>query len=266
MLETTGNYVADRPLPFAMREMQSLLTRRGAWIGVISIGLVLGIAGPFGTEEVLRLAPRLAYWLVVALVTFFSGSFVSYLVEALARSWGLPPWARIALTGGMIGILVTVEILLLNWASFGLSPGHDGYALPLLVNAVAVSLVITVALYFLFNEATGDAGDEGTPAILSRLPLEKRGRLIALSVSDHYVEVITTRGRELVLMRLSDAIRETAPEAGLQVHRSHWVALHGVTAARRDGARAILTLEGGEELPVSRTYLPAAKEAGLLPG
>ncbi|MCB1397271.1 MAG: LytTR family transcriptional regulator, partial [Rhodobacteraceae bacterium] len=85
-----------------------------------------------------------------------------------------------------------------------------------------------------------------------------------LSVQDHYVEVVTTRGRELLLMRLSDAIAETEGCAGLQVHRSHWVALDQVQAAHRDGARAVLTLSDGREIPVSRTYVPAAKEAGLL--
>jgi hypothetical protein len=37
---------------------------------------------------------------------------------------------------------------------------------------------------------------------------------VALSVEDHYVRVRTTRGEEMILMRLSDAIRETAPETG----------------------------------------------------
>ena len=44
----------------------------------------------------------------------------------------------------------------------------------------------------------------------------------------NYVEVWTERGTHLVLMRLSDAIRETAGENGLQIHRSHWVALGAV--------------------------------------
>lgn len=38
---------------------------------------------------------------------------------------------------------------------------------------------------------------------------------------DHYGEVTTSEGAELPLMRLSDAIIEAAPVAGLQIHRSH---------------------------------------------
>ena len=87
---------------------------------------------------------------------------------------------------------------------------------------------------------------------------------MSLSVQDHYVEVTTTKGRELILLRLGDAMAEVGETAGLQVHRSHWVATDQVTAARRDGARAILTMSDGRDIPVSRTYVPAIKEAGLL--
>ena len=98
------------------------------------------------------------------------------------------------------------------------------------------------------------------------MPLDKRGPLISLSVQDHYVDIVTTRGREMLLLRLSDAIRETQPTPGLRVHRSHWVALDQVSSARRDGARAVLTMSDGRDIPVSRSHVAAVKEAGLFPG
>ena len=87
---------------------------------------------------------------------------------------------------------------------------------------------------------------------------------MALSVEDHYVRIMTSKGADVVLLRLSDAMRETGDELGLQVHRSHWVALSAVKSTRRDGDRAILTLTTGEDIPVSRRYMPDIKEAGLL--
>nr|WP_282558860.1 LytTR family DNA-binding domain-containing protein [Devosia litorisediminis] len=92
-----------------------------------------------------------------------------------------------------------------------------------------------------------------------------RGRLLHLAVADHYVDVTTDKGHELVLMRLSDAIAETAPQPGLQVHRSHWVALNGVKRGLRQSGKPMLELENGTLVPVSRSYLPAARAAGLLP-
>jgi DNA-binding LytR/AlgR family response regulator len=42
--------------------------------------------------------------------------------------------------------------------------------------------------------------------LLARIPRAKRGDLISLTVMDHYVEVTTTRGKHLILMRFSDTL------------------------------------------------------------
>lgn len=78
------------------------------------------------------------------------------------------------------------------------------------------------------------------------------------------MEVTTARGRSLLLMRLSDAIREGQPTPALQVHRSHWVALAAVRRATRRNGKPVLELETGVEVPVSRSYLPVVREAGLI--
>lgn len=36
---------------------------------------------------------------------------------------------------------------------------------------------------------------KGTAPLLERLPPQKRGELLRLSVQDHYTEIVTTRGR-----------------------------------------------------------------------
>jgi len=108
---------------------------------------------------------------------------------------------------------------------------------------------------------------ETKPArILSRLPFEKRGDLVAMTVEDHYVRVTTTKGHEMILIRLTDAIAEVGDVAGLQVHRSHWVALNHIAQVDRDKDRARLTLSNGASVPVSRTYMPQLRQAGLLQG
>ena len=96
--------------------------------------------------------------------------------------------------------------------------------------------------------------------------MAKRGRLISLSVQDHYTEVATSNGAALVLLRLMDAIAKAEPTVGLQVHHSHWFATGEFISARRDGAKAVLTMSDGRDISVSRTYVQAVKDAGLLPG
>jgi DNA-binding LytR/AlgR family response regulator len=112
--------------------------------------------------------------------------------------------------------------------------------------------------------APGSAAPPPEPPILRRLPPARRGALLRLSMQDHYVEIVTDRGAGLALMRLSDAIAETAPEPGRQVHRSHWVAARAVAGARREGGRPLLRLRDGAEIPVSRSRAPALREAGWL--
>ena len=62
------------------------------------------------------------------------------------------------------------------------------------------------------------------PPILERLPADRRGALLHLQMRDHYVEIHTDRGSELVLMRFGDALMELGGTEGMQVHRSHWIA------------------------------------------
>jgi DNA-binding LytR/AlgR family response regulator len=66
-------------------------------------------------------------------------------------------------------------------------------------------------------------------------------------------------------MRLSDAIRETGDSLGAQVHRSHWAGFDHVARVERLGDRALLHMNTGDQIPVSRANLPKLKEAGLLP-
>jgi DNA-binding LytR/AlgR family response regulator len=104
------------------------------------------------------------------------------------------------------------------------------------------------------------------PRVVDRLPPAQRGQLTHMSMQDHYVDVRTDRGGGLVLMRFADAIAETDGTAGVQIHRSHWVASNAVEKAIRRDGKLVLKLTDGTELPVSRSFQPAVKEAGLLAG
>lgn len=260
--------MTDNPLQSTKRELHALVGNRRVVVGLCAAGVIAGIAGPFGTAEHLRLAPRIAYWLVLVWITFLTGtSLTGSLIGALARRGTAPAMA--ALPAALLaGLVITAEVALLNWIVFDLPPSGWPYIGGLALNGMVISVIITGAALLL--DADGPAADPAPgpdlPALLDRMPLDKRGPLISLSVQDHYVDIVTTRGREMLLLRLSDAIRETQPTPGLQVHRSHWVALDQVSSARRDGARAVLTMSDGRDIPVSRSHVAAVKEAGLFPG
>ena len=94
-----------------------------------------------------------------------------------------------------------------------------------------------------------------------RLPSELGRDLVYLKMSDHYVEVFTTAGHMVLLMRLGDAVAEL-DGLGMRVHRSYWVGNGHLERLVRRGRRRLLRLTGGHEVSVSRTYL-AAVEAAL---
>lgn len=220
----------------------------------------------------MRLAPRIGYWGLIAVVTYFSGNVVA---QSLTRRFqrSRPPFViGFSAITVAIGALVLVEVLAVNWLVLGSRPLNLQDLVGLAANVLAVGVVVAGIVVY-FSNATTDAtppmpqaAKPEPPRILQRLPLEKRGRLISISVQDHYVEVVTSAGSALILLRLTDAITEAPPVAGLQVHRSHWIATREVKSARRDGAKAVLTMSDGRDIPVSRTYVQAVKEAGLLPG
>src|SRR5690606_23711142 len=98
---------------------------------------------------------------------------------------------------------------------------------------------------------------------LDRLPAKlRRARLVAVQSEDHYLRLHTDRGSDLILMRLADALGELEGLEGAQTHRSWWVARDAVASVVRGDGRAVLTLEGGLVVPVSRRYAKALRDAG----
>ena len=245
-----------------IRELRQHLTQPTTQVAILGVAGILAIAGPFETGEVLRLVPRFAYWLVLVAASYAIGFVISEGVrKSLTR---LPLVELIVLSSLATGICVSLLVAGLNFAVFGfLPPPEDlpGFVGPILVISIIVSGVSTVLARELGG---GETKADQIPAILDRIPFEKRGDLVALSVEDHYVRVITLKGEELILMRLSDAIRETAPAKGAQVHRSHLAAFDQVHSAKRIGDRAVLAMRDGSEIPVSRSNIARIKEAGLL--
>lgn len=92
--------------------------------------------------------------------------------------------------------------------------------------------------------------------LLTRIPASLGRDLVYVKVSGHYLEVVTTLGSAVIVQRFSDAVEELR-DRGLQIHRSYWVAHTHVRRVVRRDYRTLLHLDGGYEVPVSRTFLPA---------
>lgn len=235
--------------------------------GLAAVSLVLSLIGPFGTLSYLPLLPRLLYWTILTVAGYVSGYLFSYLL--LRRAVPLTEHLlRILAAGLLTGGAMLALVSLLNRIVFRVDPFGPGFgslALTTFVISVIVMAVLDLFTRQLSTTPTGEVVHPAPAPILERLPVEKRGPLVALSVEDHYVHVRTTKGAEMVLLRLSDAMREVGDQRGAQVHRSHWAAFDQVRSVTRDGDRAVLHMSAGGDIPVSRRHIPVLKEAGLLP-
>jgi len=276
--------VNRKSLQLALREMQAATTNRISRIGMMLVTVLLAMSGPFGTFQSFNLGQRFGYWAVMVVASYLTGQAASTFFLELLRGQISQRWPRVIVAGLLASLPVTIVVMVVN----GVAYQHVDIQSSLMIwlYAIIVTLAVVVMFVTLSEVMAGaPAAAPGVtasatvaetsqpaaalppspqPAILDRVPLRQRSRLIALIVEDHYVDIVTDKGRTLVLMRLADAIREAAPVPGLQVHRSHWVAFDAVVRAQRSEGKVMLELSNGMRLPVSRGFLPAAKDAGLV--
>lgn len=232
--------------------------------------IIVGFAGPFGTYQLFDLPVRLIFWAAIMALAIGVGISVRAFVHGVLglRSFRYGS-SLIAII--LAAIFPPVVTILLSIPAFDLAemvPDQGELALFVFLTSLGVGAYrhgikrlepASVELSTLTKPQSSPA----IPRLLSRLPSDRQGRLVSISVRDHYIDVVTEAGTATLLMRLSDAIEETAPEDGAQVHRSHWVAWAAVTGVERTGSRMILSLTHGGQVPVSRTYRDLVEARGI---
>lgn len=135
---------------------------------------------------------------------------------------------------------------------------------------LGIGIVLMPAFFFLIRGADTVreqiTGYRTAPirALLRKAGAEAGQKLIRLQSADHYIEVHTERGPRLVLMRLGDAVELLQGAPGGQVHRSHWVNFDEIEGVVRRNRKIWLRMSDGSEVPVSRSYRPALRAAGIL--
>ena len=234
---------------------------RGAAVAVIS-GLFLTFSGAFGTDDA-PLAVRLAYWMTLMALGYAWGAFVAGYVFRDGRWRTGHRWLGVAVAALAMSIPFTGVVWFASRLMFGADiPLED---LPFLFGPVLlVSLAIT-ALNMLIEAGRTTHAGPAPPKFLARLPLKLRGAEVwAVEAEDHYLRLHTSKGQDLILLRLADAVAELEGIEGAQVHRSWWVARDAIADAKRGDGRATLTLKDGSEVPVSRTYAGMLREKGWI--
>ena len=253
-----------------IRETPGVLSLAGQGVVFLCLVGLFAFMGPFGTYDTLGPLERTGYWtlalgvnwLVCGGATMLTLRFMDT-ASGRGRAVAIAGVSLVAAVPGT-AVVFTAEALF--------RPGYlEAGQLSTIYPAVAVlmiaisGLVVTVGAR---RALVADATDKESAAaaaerFLDRLP-EQAGRdLVCLKMADHYVEVFTTSGSTLLLMRFADAVSELDGTDGLRVHRSHWDARRHVVGILRRNGRTFLRLTGDHEVPVSRGYLAEIREAGL---
>ena len=186
------------------------------------------------------------------------------------------PWIQTALAG-MVAALLFVPIAYFLDVVFaipedeptfdivvGLLDEAGGVVVPVTVTWLALNAPWILQLDFSrrrsepprkeFDECVAKpTSDSKQPTrFLQELRSRASGELISISSELHYVRVVTTDIEVMFLYNLKDALEELPQDAGVQIHRSHWVSRSHIRGLTKKNGNSECTLSNGKRLPVSR--------------
>ncbi len=231
----------------------------------IAAGVFLALSGAFFPAAT-PLPLRLLFWAPSILFGTVIGQIIGI---RMARRPQIGERALIVWGGTTLLVTAVLTPILWGYARLLFGPPYPGPFFYFLADAGMVGGAMT-AIMILINRpgpATHAAPIDGAFAMtpvrfLDRIPGKLRGAdIYAVQSEDHYLRVRTSKGSDLILMRLSDAIAELEGIEGAQTHRSWWVAKDGIAAVSRAGGRVTLQLKDGAEAPVSRPNVRALRES-----
>lgn len=240
-----------------------------------AVSLVVGLSGPFGSYVALDLPQRLMFWGAVIGIGVLVGALLRAIVTI---AFGLRDFQRGAFVVAVLSaVMMTGPLYALADRMFD----HGKAAAPSLADISLFIFAISLSVGAVRAARDGDTALHLTtpepepepepqvevvppPRIVQRLDSALQGRLVAMTVRDHYVDVVTTAGRGSVLIRFADAMQEAEGEEGVQIHRSHWIALWSVAGIERETGKIFVRLCPDLRLPVSRSHRAKLEERGLL--
>jgi hypothetical protein len=257
------------------------------WLGYLAmcaVGLTLLLTwlGPRAADG-LGTLNSIAFW---AAHVFTALALLAVIQKSLARFHyvaSLSGLAQVILTA-IVASLLFIPVALAIDVIFDVQLSSDDAGEPFLISAVSefAQFVVPIVLcWSLINapsllrievgsrlEAPPEAGSPVLAELTtdeaefwSRVPKRLGRGLVALSAELHYLRVYTTQGEALILFPFGRAVEALRNANGIQVHRSHWVALDRVEAVVTRDGRAFCKMVGGLSLPVSRSFRAGLKVA-----
>jgi hypothetical protein len=240
---------------------------------MLVVGLFFAATGLFRSDQ----APwdlRIIYWCSVMVV----GGLIEIATEIAWKRMSSPRWNQAWRSLAPVSFIATLPqtlvVIFFEATLFGTRGDLGDLAATwfgvLVVMTAMVPLLrlsrIQLALHRTAAHPPVSNLDGRIPSLISdKLPAKlQTAELIALQAEDHYVRVFTSRGPELILLRFGDAMTAVSDLPGFRLHRSWWASEGAVEAARYSGGTGEAELTGGLKAPISRTYVAALRQAGIV--
>ena len=199
------------------------------------------------TSTAARLLP---YWLWLSLIGV-AAAWISTPAFVALEGWLQP----LDLDGGPPGSDPSLRSFLQDWPSEAWEAGRV---------VVPVWLMLNLAVRWSRPAVIGvEAAAGGRPGFLARLPGRLGDDIISVRAEQHYVQVETTLGSELLFCGFGRAVHELTTQGahGMAIHRSHWVAWPHVAEIYTVGSEVRCRLKSGQTVPISRRRVREAREA-----
>ena len=262
-------FAKQRFVQSTLRELTWVLAMPRLWMAFAIVVGLFALTGPFGTYEALEFPARLGYWFITQAITWCIALCSIAAVSVASDRSGYKDFRTVLVGAALASIPITIAVELIGYVIFArpLTLERTGWQF---LSTVPIALLLGTFAYLVVRPDPPASADESPPGhmpgprLLSRLSPENRGDVLYLTMQDHYVQVVTVKGSELVLLRFGDALEELGGSDGLQIHRSHWVSRDAIAGWRRDKGKLLLEMSDGTELPVSRSYAKAVRAAGFI--
>jgi hypothetical protein len=227
----------------------------------LAMAIALAVLGAFGSYVSMGLPLRLVHFSATALAIGAPAFAVSAALRRYVFKNAQPLWAAILIAAALAppGAVIVQQSLRL-FAPQALPHVSIG---ELTAQVLLINLIVGTLAWALLRQAgKSEAGAparaepriQATPGSLrAKLPPALRhAAIIALSAEDHYVRARTDRGQALILINLADAIAALGRDAGVRIHRSHWIARDLAARLPPRSSRTGVRLEDATILPISR--------------
>ncbi|WP_147104507.1 LytTR family DNA-binding domain-containing protein [Tateyamaria sp. syn59] len=235
---------------FTIREVYELYLSWQLWVLVMVGFLIMATGHPVTLPQFDSFGLRLGFWFVAL--------FVYLLLSLVYTPFTYRGWYAVFGRPIPLIVLSTPLVLVATYVTSGgltvlFEPGNPPFSSmtwQMNVRNVLVAHVFeTAALMWLLpaQRARKAAATDAREVTLSGRTMSL-DRVVRVKAAEHYLEIHTADGVEVLRERLATFLEQVRPEDGIQTHRSHWVARD--TAQSLSGSK--LTLHDGGKVPVAR--------------